>query len=120
MKRLIAGIVALGAVLAVAGSGLAATSHSATIKEKEFRLVPSKVTVAHGKVTLTLKNVGKFAHALSIEDGLSEHRDAKSKIVQAGKTVKFTVSNLKKGRYEIYCPIDGHKSKGMEGTLIVK
>jgi uncharacterized cupredoxin-like copper-binding protein len=26
---------------------------------------------------------------------------------------------LKPGKYEFYCPVPGHKAKGMEGTLVV-
>ena len=33
------------------------------------------------------------------------------------KTVKFTFSFG--GRYEMYCPIDGHKAMGMEGEISV-
>jgi uncharacterized cupredoxin-like copper-binding protein len=27
--------------------------------------------------------------------------------------------DLKAGKYEYYCPVDGHKDAGMEGTLTV-
>ena len=27
--------------------------------------------------------------------------------------------DLKPGKYEFYCPVDGHKAAGMEGTLTV-
>ena len=27
---------------------------------------------------------------------------------------------LKKGTYEFYCPVDGHKAAGMEGKVVVK
>jgi len=117
LHKLLAGGACLA--LVVPAAGFAATSHHATIVEKEFKLVPKKTIVAHGKVTLTLRNTGKFKHALSIEHGGANHKDVKSKTVQPGKTVKFTVT-IKAGHYEIYCPIDGHKSKGMEGTLIVR
>ena len=30
-----------------------------------------------------------------------------------------TLENLKPGKYEFYCPVDGHRQAGMEGTLTV-
>jgi uncharacterized cupredoxin-like copper-binding protein len=35
-----------------------------------------------------------------------------------GGTADLT-ANLKAGKYEFYCPVDGHRQAGMEGTLTV-
>jgi uncharacterized cupredoxin-like copper-binding protein len=35
------------------------------------------------------------------------------------KTTKVTAA-VKAGEYEYYCPVDGHKAAGMEGTLTVQ
>jgi uncharacterized cupredoxin-like copper-binding protein len=45
--------------------------------------------------------------------------DKDSKIVTPGGTTRVTVK-LKKGTYEFYCPVAGHKAAGMEGKLIVR
>ena len=45
--------------------------------------------------------------------------DKDGQIVAPGSTSKITVT-LKPGKYEFYCPVDGHKASGMEGTLTVK
>jgi uncharacterized cupredoxin-like copper-binding protein len=37
----------------------------------------------------------------------------------AGATSSVTV-DLKAGKYEFYCPVDGHEQAGMKGTLTVK
>ena len=35
------------------------------------------------------------------------------------QTVSKASADLKPGEYEFYCPVDGHKQGGMEGTLTV-
>ena len=97
----------------------AAVSRKATIRESEFKLKPKKVTLRHGRVTITLRNTGRFPHALAVEKGGKGGKDLKSRTVQPGKTVKFTTT-LKKGKFEIYCPIDHHKQMGMTGSLTVR
>ena len=39
--------------------------------------------------------------------------------MEKGETSEATV-DLKAGEYEYYCPVDGHKAGGMEGTLTVE
>jgi uncharacterized cupredoxin-like copper-binding protein len=34
--------------------------------------------------------------------------------------VSTVSANLKPGKYEFYCPVDGHKQAGMKGTLTIK
>ena len=45
--------------------------------------------------------------------------DQDGQTVGQGGTSTVTVT-LKPGRYEFYCPVDGHKDAGMKGTLTVK
>jgi len=45
--------------------------------------------------------------------------DKDGPIVQPGQTSKVTV-DLKPGKYEFYCPFDGHKAAGMTGALTVR
>jgi plastocyanin len=97
----------------------AAVSRKATIRESEFKLAPKKAVVRHGRVTFTLRNTGKFPHALEIEKGGKGGKDLKSRVVAPGKTAKFTVT-LKKGKFEMYCPVDHHKQMGMTGSLTVR
>ena len=39
--------------------------------------------------------------------------------VQMGGKSTVTVA-LKPGKYTFYCPVDGHRAAGMQGTLTVK
>ena len=68
-----------------------------------------------GKVTVTMDNPSSTPHALNIEGNGIEEKGTKT--LTMGKA-SVTV-NLKAGKYEFYCPVDGHKAAGMEGTLTV-
>jgi uncharacterized cupredoxin-like copper-binding protein len=71
-----------------------------------------------GKVTITMDNptADKLPHAVAIE-GNGVDKDGET--VQPGSKSTVT-ADLKPGKYEFYCPVDGHKQAGMEGTLTVK
>jgi len=76
----------------------------------------STLTAKAGKATIVLDNPSSLPHAVEIEgQGLEEETDTIGK----GETAKVSV-NLKAGKYEYYCPVDGHKAGGMKGTLTVQ
>jgi plastocyanin len=67
-----------------------------------------------GKVTLKIVNQSDTPHAIEVEGkGVEEE----TKTVTGGNA-EVTV-NLKPGKYEFYCPVDGHK-QSMNGTLTVQ
>jgi plastocyanin len=68
-----------------------------------------------GKVTVVMDNPSQTPHAVEVEGkGVEEE----TKTLTQG-TAKVTV-DLKPGKYEFYCPVDGHRQAGMEGTLTVQ
>jgi plastocyanin len=68
-----------------------------------------------GKVTINFDNPSTNPHAVEIEgNGVEESSDT---ITQSKSSV---TADLKPGKYEFYCPVDGHRQQGMEGTLTVK
>jgi len=87
------------------------------VKETEYKLTPSSFTVSKpGTVTFAIKNAGTMGHALEVEgNGVEE----KTSTISAGSSAKLTVNLSKNGTYEVYCPIDGHRSLGMEAKLLV-
>jgi uncharacterized cupredoxin-like copper-binding protein len=119
-KYVIASLLSLALVAAavVPLAASAAGTHRVTIRESEFKLTPKRVHVAAGRVTFVLRNVGRFPHALTVEHGGRGGHDVSSKTIRPGQSTSFTV-RLKRGRYEIYCPVDGHKGMGMVGSLTV-
>jgi plastocyanin len=73
------------------------------------------LTAKAGKVTLSMANPSGIPHAVAIEgNGV----DVDGKTVNKGGTSTAS-ADLKPGKYEFYCPVDGHKAAGMEGTLTV-
>jgi uncharacterized cupredoxin-like copper-binding protein len=87
------------------------------VKEAEYKLTPSSLTVAKpGKVTFEVTNAGQIDHALEVEgNGVEEETNT----ISPGSSAKLTVDLSKKGTYEVYCPIDGHRAMGMEAKLVV-
>ena len=83
-----------------------------------LKFQPTELTAKAGKVTLVMKNPDSAGveHGVAVE---GKGVDKDGNIVEPGGTSKVT-ANLKKGKYEFYCPFDGHKGQGMTGTLTVQ
>ena len=118
----------VGACLALAGCGGggksnaspasgAAPRQTVTLSEAEFSITPNSVNISRaGTVAVKVRNMGHVTHALEVEgNGVEE----KSGSIQPGQSATLTVKFAKTGSYEMYCPIDGHKAKGMKGTITV-
>jgi VCBS repeat-containing protein len=90
------------------------------ISEKEYSLNPGTITLPKsGTYAFEVTNDGTITHAFTVEQSGGEGDEVESGDIDAGssKTVKFTFSAGK--RYEMYCPVDGHKAEGMAGTISV-
>ena len=75
----------------------------------------SALSAKAGTVTLQMSNPSGLPHAVAVE-GNGVDKDGNT--VGNGGTSTVTVK-LKAGKYEFYCPVDGHKAAGMKGTLTV-
>ena len=112
------------AVLLAACGGSSSTSNGGApvqqtiqISEKEYSLTPGTVTVSKtGTYDFRVMNNGTIAHALEIEgNGVEE----KTGDIQPGASATLRAALTKDGSYDLYCPIDGHRSQGMQGTVTV-
>ncbi|MEU0403917.1 copper-binding protein [Streptomyces sp. NPDC006197] len=81
----------------------------------DFRITLSQRTFTPGTYAFVVTNTGKHDHALEVEGPDGENR---SSTVAPGGSTTLTVT-LKAGRYEIYCPVDGHKDLGMKTAITV-
>jgi uncharacterized cupredoxin-like copper-binding protein len=96
-----------------------ASSGGATLKETatDFKFDNKNPTVKKGKVTINLTNKGGTTHAIEVE---GKGLEVKANQIKPGQSTKLTVNLTKPGKYEFYCPVDGHKQLGMKGTLTVQ
>ncbi|HMJ32924.1 MAG TPA: plastocyanin/azurin family copper-binding protein [Baekduia sp.] len=123
-------LIAALALLAAAAAALlvardqpadAASTHTVKLSadgQGKLKFNKTKLTTTHGKVTLVMTNPSGSGkpHGVAVE-GHGVDKDGKT--VSPGGASRVTAT-LKKGTYEFYCPVDGHKAAGMEGKLVVK
>jgi uncharacterized cupredoxin-like copper-binding protein len=102
---------------APAGGGGASTNLKLAADESgQLKFDKSSLSAKAGNVTITMDNPSPVQHAVAIEgNGL----DKDGNTVGMGGVSKVTAT-LKPGKYEFYCPVDGHKAAGMKGELTVK
>jgi uncharacterized cupredoxin-like copper-binding protein len=120
---------ALAIVLVAAacgGSSNAKSSNSSSntvkVSEKEWSITVAgtqmtkgqgNANVSAGTVTLDVTNDGTVDHAFEISgNGV----DQKTDTIQPGKSATLKV-DLKAGKYEVWCPVSGHKQLGMDGYV---
>jgi plastocyanin len=72
-----------------------------------------------GTVTITMSNPDGDSqpHAIAVQGPGGV--DQQGAVAQPGGTSKVSLK-LAPGTYTYYCPVDGHRSAGMEGTLTVR
>lgn len=112
------------AMQAASPSAMPASSSSAAmmatneikVSGGDFSFTPSKLLVKKGeKVKITFQNTGKFPHNLTVDKlGVG------SKTVQPGQSDSFEFTADTAGTFAIFCSVDSHRQKGMEGTLTVQ
>jgi uncharacterized cupredoxin-like copper-binding protein len=71
-------------------------------------------TLPAGRIAFNIENGGKEQHGFAIEG-----MNVQSPVVYSGSTAAVE-ADLKPGTYTVYCPVKGHKEKGMSTTVTVK
>jgi uncharacterized cupredoxin-like copper-binding protein len=99
-----------------AGSSSDASATTVPVDLTEFKIGLTKSTFTAGTYTFTATNSGKFPHAFQVDGpGVA---DKGTGTVQPGDSGSVTVT-LQKGTYTFYCPVPGHKEKGMTMQVTV-
>ncbi|WP_069765258.1 cupredoxin domain-containing protein [Streptomyces sp. LUP47B] len=85
------------------------------VKLVDYKMELSQKTLKAGNYTFAVKNDGQHDHAMEIDGSGTEH---KTRTLAPGESANLTVS-LKDGKYQVYCPVDGHKDLGMKTEVTV-
>jgi plastocyanin len=127
-KLFVVGLTAAAAAFVVIGVGAAGgqgTAHSAkaTLSLKAsasgaLKFNKKKLSASRGTVTIVMTNPSSSGvkHGVAVE---GKGVDKDGAIVKPGRKSTLTVRLKKPGKYEFYCPFDGHKNAGMKGTLTI-
>ena len=74
-------------------------------------------TISAGVHTFEIANAGTMNHNFAIEgNGVSEKL---GDVLSRGNTTYLSIK-LAAGTYTVFCPVDGHRGKGMQRTITVK
>jgi uncharacterized cupredoxin-like copper-binding protein len=114
-----AGMAALAIGLMPVGAASAGASAKVRVTASltDFHIALSKKSFKPGSYTFLVKNNGGTVHALAISGpGLANKSSAD---VSPGMSTTLNVT-LKKGTYDFFCPIPGHKALGMNLNVVVK
>lgn|SRR5262249_25268055 len=69
-----------------------------------------------GTYTLQVENEGILSHSLRVEhDG----RRLETPLLAPGERYEVGIDLTDTGEYTIYCPVEGHRAKGMAGLITV-
>ena len=96
--------------------GASMSGRSVKVSETEFMISLPMTTFTPGPYTFSITNKGTITHALEI-DGPGVP-DRTSGTLSPGASTSMTVT-LRKGSYDVYCPVDGHKARGMQTKITV-
>jgi plastocyanin len=82
----------------------------------EFALEPASFSLEPGSYTFHVVNDGSVVHALEVEGPSGE---VETEDLEPGASGDLDVDLSEPGEYEVYCPVEGHREQGMEGTIAV-
>jgi uncharacterized cupredoxin-like copper-binding protein len=97
-------------------AGASTKATTVTAIETDFHISLSKTSFKPGTYIFVAKNKGQTTHGLEIT-GPGLH-NATSALIAPGHSTKLKVT-FKAGKYDVFCPVPGHKALGMNLNLVV-
>jgi uncharacterized cupredoxin-like copper-binding protein len=122
MRRLLLVALALVLVAACGGEeggddeGAAPAGEVVDVALRDFTIDPPTIALDPGTYTFHVVNDGGTVHALEVEGPAGEVETSE---LEPGDSADLTVDLGEDGEFEMYCPVDDHKGRGMEGTITV-
>ncbi len=86
-----------------------------TIRESNFKLSPSNITVSQGDLVRITVVVDQGTHDLFVEG-----YDQRVNVASSGKSQVMEFVADKSGIFKMWCEVANHRDLGMEGQLIVR
>ncbi len=85
------------------------------ITTSEFAISPEYTRLSiPGVYTIDVTNEGRITHAIVLErNGIK----VQTPPIAPGKSAELKVKLTVPGTYHVYCPIDGHRAKGMKAEI---
>lgn len=120
VRRFLVPVTGLAVLLAAMGPGALAVDadQSVTMSATEFAFAPNNISVTPGQtVHITVTNDGKFPHSLTIQGG-GVNASLPDNLAP-GQSGTLDVTFTQPGSISFWCPIPGHRERGMEGTIQV-
>ena len=118
------------AALAAAGCGddvayTHAPDHRVAVRLDEYRVLPERVQVSAGRITLVARTTGRLTHNLVVVqfkrplgDEVEKQYGEPTKTLFPGQTASTTV-DLEPGKYRLICTISNHDNLGQYAELKV-
>jgi uncharacterized cupredoxin-like copper-binding protein len=106
------------AITLVATEVAAAAPARLLVEAREFNLTLSRGKIKHGVAIVQLANQGEDPHDLAIKriGGKRRGTIAETRPGQLGEWE----GRLRRGRYRLYCTLEGHRALGMRAVLRVR
>ncbi len=88
---------------------------SISIKEWAYNGTNPTIQAKVGEtIRVTVKNEGTFSHTFT-----SDELNVNTGLISPGASKTVTITATQAGSFVYYCTVDGHKSLGLKGTLVV-